>query len=549
MRRWFPVVAVLAALLPAMGSSATVVPGGSFIDDDGNLHEAAIEAIRAAGVTQGCSPVGDLYCPGAPVSRAEMAVFLVRALGVTSALPPYQGRFPDVAAGQWYTAFVEKLAELGITVGYPDGTFRPAAPVSRQEMAVFLVRALDEEANLPAYQGTFADVAPGPLSGYVERLAQLGITSGCATSPLRFCPFDQVLRDQMASFLARAFGLVVEAVPARPSVQGLALRLQRVASGLDRPVLVTAPAGDPRLFVVEQTGRIRIVAGGGVVATPFLDLTAEVKSGGEQGLLGLAFHPSYPTDPRFYVHYTDTAGDTRVVEYRVSADPDRADTASARRLLFADQPASNHNGGMIAFGPDGRLYVGLGDGGGANDQYGNAQNPASLLGKLVRIDLAGSTPEVFASGLRNPWRFAFDGPRLYIGDVGQGAWEEIDVVSVYDAGANLGWPVMEGLHCRTSGCAPSAFTLPVLEYGHGEGCSVTGGVVYRGAAIPELAGHYLYGDFCSGWVRSFRYTGGVTDARQWDALATPRLSSFGVDGLGEAYTVSLDGAVYRIVKG
>lgn len=549
MRRLVQVAAAALFLSTALPGGAAVAPGGSFVDDDGNVHEGAIEAIRAAGVTQGCSPVGDLYCPGAPVSRAEMAVFLVRALGVASALPTYQGRFPDVPAGQWYTASVEKLAELGITVGYPDGTFRPAAPVSRQEMAVFLVRALDEESNLPPFQGTFADVAAGPLSGYVERLAQLGITSGCATSPLRFCPSDQVLRDQMASFLARAFDLAVEAVPARPSVQELSLRLQPVVSGLDRPVLVTAPAGDSRLFVVEQSGRIRIVKAGALVATPFLDLTALVKSGGEQGLLGLAFHPSYPADPRFYVHYTDTAGDTRVVEYRVSADPDRADAASARQVLFADQPASNHNGGMIAFGPDGRLYAALGDGGGSNDQYGNAQNPGSLLGKMVRIDLAGPTAEVFAAGLRNPWRFAFDGLRLYIGDVGQGAWEEIDVVSVYDAGANLGWPVMEGLHCRTSGCAPSAFTLPVLEYGHGEGCSVTGGVVYRGAAIPELQGHYLYGDFCSGWVRSFRYTGGVADARQWDALATSRLSSFGVDGSGEAYTVSLDGAVFRIVKG
>ena len=556
------------AALPVM---AELPPGGSFIDDDGNGHEPNIEAIAAAGITTGCNPpIGDQYCPGNPVSRAEMAAFLLRATGGADSLPTYRGTFPDVPAGQWYTGYVEKLAELGISTGYTDGTFRPSGPVTRAEMAIFITRAIGEEGNLATSRGLFSDVpASAPYAAATERLYDLGITLGCATGPLRYCPADGVTRDQMASFLARAFGLAPVPPPPRPGPAQVRLERQLVAGGLTQPLFLDAPLGDNRLFIVEQPGRVRIVAGGNLLAAPFLDISDLVGTGGERGLLGLAFHPQYATNGRFYVNYTDTGGTSRVAEYVVSSNPDRAEKTTGRVLLSVPQPASNHNGGMLAFGPDGYLYIGIGDGGGGGDPSGNGQRPSTLLGALLRIDVnggstytvpagnpfvaGGGAAEVWAFGLRNPWRFSFDGQRLYIADVGQGQWEEIDVLTTADGGANLGWSIMEGNHCYkpSSGCNRTGLTLPAFEYGHGEGCSVTGGYVYRGTAIPELNGHYFYGDFCSGWVRSFRYTGGgVADTWDWsgDLGTVSALTSFGTDGQGELYVVSGGGNVYRIVR-
>lgn len=566
------VLALLVSLTTAMvgsGAWAALGPGGTFIDDDGNLHEPNIEAIAAAGITQGCNPpIGDRYCPADPVTRAQMAAFLLRATGQAENLPGYRGTFPDVPPGQWYTGNVERLAELGIVRGYDDGTYRPNGLVTRAEMAIFVVRALGEEASLVPVRGLFADVEPtAGYATYVERLYDLGITTGCRTGPLRYCPGDLVSRDQMASFLARAVGLTPLPPPPRPSPSSVRLQLRQVATGLTRPLFVDAPAGDSRVFIVEQPGRIRILSGGTLLPEPFLDISDLVSSGGERGLLGLAFHPDYAANGRFYVDYTDLAGDTRIGEYRVGADPARAERAGGRVIITVDQPAANHNGGMLAFGPDGYLYIGLGDGGGGGDPYRNGQQPGTLLGSILRIDVDGGTPyavppdnpfvagggapEVWTFGLRNPWRFSFDGRRLYIGDVGQGSWEEIDVLAT--GGVNLGWSIMEGTHCYNpaSGCDRSGLVLPVLEYGHGEGCSVTGGYVYRGSAIPELDGHYFYGDFCSGWVRSFRYAGdGIADRWDWSAdLGTiPSLTSFGTDGAGELYVTSATGTVYRIEK-
>ncbi|MDH5615141.1 MAG: PQQ-dependent sugar dehydrogenase [Acidimicrobiia bacterium] len=565
------ILAVALALAVAVPAAAELTPGGSFIDDDGNFHEPNIEAIAAAGITVGCKPpIGDQYCPGDPVSRAEMAAFLLRATGQADNLPAHRGTFPDVPAGQWYTGYVERLAELGFTLGYADGTFRPAGLVTRAEMSMFIVRAIGEEANLAPAGGLFVDVPATAWYGpSTERLYDLGITLGCGTSPLRYCPNDIVLRDQMASFLARAFGLAPIAPPPRPSLAQVRLQLVPVAGGLTQPLFLDAPPGDARLFIVEQPGRIRIVSGGTLIPAPFLDISDQVGTGGERGLLGLAFHPQYAGNGRFYVNYTDTGGATRVVEYLVSNDPNQADRATERVLLTIDQPASNHNGGMLAFGPDGYLYIGMGDGGGGGDPSGNGQRPSTLLGTLLRIDVdrgatytvpadnpfvaGGGAAEVWAYGLRNPWRFSFDGQRLYVADVGQGKWEEIDVLTTSAGGANLGWSIMEGEHCfnPSSGCSGAGLVLPVFEYGHGEGCSVTGGYVYRGSAIPELAGHYFYGDFCSGWVRSFRYTGnGVANTWDWQAdLGTvASLTSFGTDGAGELYAVSGAGTVYRIVR-
>lgn len=348
------------------------------------------------------------------------------------------------------------------------------------------------------------------------------------------------------------------------------VRLERVADGLDFPLHVTAPAGDPRLFVVEKTGRIRIVADGRVLEEPFLDLSAEVSRGSEQGLLSLAFHPDYASNGRFFVDYTDRAGDTRVVEFRVSGDPDRADPAPVRTVLAVDQPFSNHNGGLVAFGPDGMLYVGMGDGGGGGDPRGNGQDSGTLLGAILRLDVDAGDPyavpadnpfvdrpgargEIWALGLRNPWRFSFDRGtgHLYVGDVGQNRFEEVNAEPGDVGGLNYGWNVMEGDACfePDEGCDTRGLTPPVVVYDHGEGCSVTGGHVYRGAAIPDLAGTYFYSDFCSGFVRSFRLAGGVAvDERRWPELepAERGVSSFGEDAAGELYLTTEAGGVYRI---
>jgi glucose/arabinose dehydrogenase len=368
-----------------------------------------------------------------------------------------------------------------------------------------------------------------------------------------------------------------DAGPARPdttaSAANVTLRLREVARGLDAPVFVTAPRGDARLFVVEQPGRIRVVENGQLLAAPFLDLTSRVGYGGERGLLGLAFHPSYATNGLFFVNYTDRGGDTRVERYRVSTtDRNRADAGTSLLLLAVAQPFSNHNGGMLAFGPDGKLYVALGDGGSAGDPQGNGQNLGTLLGKLLRLDVdvgspysvprdnpfaarAGARTEIWAYGLRNPWRFAFDPPsnRIYIADVGQGRREEIDVARDSEGGINWGWNVMEGSDCYTgSSCRRDDLRVPVAEYDHGSdgGCSITGGYVYRGS-IAAIRGHYFYADYCRGWVRSLRLdaAGVVVERKEWSvgALASP--TSFGLDAAGELYVTSGEGRVYRFEAG
>ena len=350
--------------------------------------------------------------------------------------------------------------------------------------------------------------------------------------------------------------------------------LQAVAEGLTFPLYLTAPDGDPRLFIVEKGGTIRIVKGGALLPIPFLDISGQVSTGGEQGLLGLAFHPQYATNGRFIVHYTDPAGDTRVSGFRVSADPDVADAASEVSILADDQPFANHNGGQVLFGPDGYLYIMLGDGGSADDPDGRGQSLADLLGSILRVEpldgggyavpadnpfvsTAGARPEIWSYGLRNPWRAAFDPATgdLYIADVGQRQWEEVDVSTSADGagrGLNFGWNVMEGPACfRDPSCDQDAFELPVLSYDHGDGCSITGGFVYRGAAIPALQGYYFYSDFCQGWVRSFRFeNGSAVDQFQWPTLAPGgNVPSFGRDATGELYVMSTDGVVFKIVPG
>jgi hypothetical protein len=331
-------------------------------------------------------------------------------------------------------------------------------------------------------------------------------------------------------------------------------------------LFLTAPPDDPRLFVVEQPGRIRIIDDGTLLPVPFLDITDRVRSGGERGLLGLAFAPDYASSGEFVVNYTDSSGDTRVERYRATADPDVADPGSGRLILAVAQPFSNHNGGQVSFGPDGMLYIALGDGGSGGDPQGNGQNAETLLGSLLRLDpsvepygvppdnpfvgVAGARHEIWALGLRNPWRFAFDAAedRLYIADVGQNQYEEINVAAASAGGRNYGWNIMEATHCfSSSSCSNEGLTLPVLEYSHDDGCSVTGGFVYRGANLPDVVGHYFYSDFCSGWIRSFRISGAgqAIDRTNW-GLDAGRVLSFGQDAAGELYVLNADGVVYRL---
>ncbi len=347
------------------------------------------------------------------------------------------------------------------------------------------------------------------------------------------------------------------------------IALEAVAGGLENPVHLTAPPGDPRLFVVEQPGTIRIVEGGEVLSTPFLDLSEGVASGGERGLLSMAFHPEYGSNGLFYVDYTDTGGDTRIERYRVSNDPDVADPASATLILSIEQPFANHNGGLVAFGPDGWLYIGMGDGGSGGDPRGHGQDPGTLLGALLRIDVDAGNPfaippdnpfvgdpdgrdEVWAYGLRNPWRFAFDPAEgtLYVADVGQNDWEEVSVVDDAAVAPNFGWNVMEGAHCfGQTECDMDGLVLPVLEYPNGEGCSIIGGHVYRGDALPGLRGHYFYSDLCAGFLRTFRLEDGeAVERREWEVENRAPVLSFGVDGAGELHLLSGDGTVYRIVE-
>ncbi len=367
--------------------------------------------------------------------------------------------------------------------------------------------------------------------------------------PRVFAPSRAPLRRSALAFalLAGLFSAPTPASAAPPP-----LETTPVLAGLTQPVLVTsAKDGSNRLFVVEQGGVVRVAQPGANTSTTFLNITSRVLSGGERGLLGLTFHPAYETNGRFFVNYTrQPDGATVVSQFTVSADPNVGNAASEQVLFTIAQPFANHNGGMIEFGPDGLLYIGMGDGGGAFDPGNRAQNPAELLGKMLRFDVntAGSTPQVYALGFRNPWRWSFDRAdgRLIAADVGQSSREEIDVVT---QGANYGWRVFEGTMCTGVDAAkctdPSPYTMPIAEYTHTGGrCSITGGYAYRGSAGTMPAGTYLFGDYCTGEIF-------VLDSGQPTvALDTNMfISSFGEDEAGEVYVADHEnGAVHRIRK-
>jgi glucose/arabinose dehydrogenase len=361
----------------------------------------------------------------------------------------------------------------------------------------------------------------------------------------------RVLRLLIAALSAAALGVLAGSASGQ---RAASYDFATVAGGFDKPVYVTSAPGDPTtLYVVEQPGTIKIVKNGSVTGT-FLDLRGHVTTGEEQGLLSVAFHPQYTTNHRFYVDYTDTRGDTHVVEYRSSNGVAQASTG--RQILFVDQPYDNHNGGQLEFDRKGFLYVGMGDGGSGGDPENRAQNLKSRLGKLLRINPTrkGSDWQIVGFGLRNPWRFSFDrkNGNLWIGDVGQGAWEEVDYRNAARVGllANYGWSRFEG---KATFDPNKPFTnkgqlvSPVVVYSHSDGsCSITGGYVYRGTAVPAAAGRYFYGDYCSGTISSFKAGNGRLSAPRVEGKIDG-ISSFGEDGNGELYAVSVNnGTLYKL---
>ncbi len=344
-----------------------------------------------------------------------------------------------------------------------------------------------------------------------------------------------------------------------PPLQGLATEV--VADGFDQPILVTGAPGTDALFVVEREGVVHTVADGEIGDEPFLDLRDRLLSSSiEQGLLGLAFHPDYADNGRLFAYWTDPEGDSMLAEF-AATEPTVVDPDSMSVVLQIEQPAERHNAGMLLFGPDGLLYVSVGDGGSGGS---TGQDTDNLLGTILRLDVdtGGAEPyavpegnpfddEIWAYGLRNPWRFSIDPDQelIYIGDVGQEAFEELNVVSLDDAGTNFGWFTTEGDRCFRDGCDTEGLTDPVFQYSRDEGCSITGGWVYRGAAIPEFDGHYFYADWCKGFVRSLRYDGGrVSDQFDWtDDFGLGQVTSFGLDNDGELYVVTWDGGLHQVV--
>lgn len=420
--------------------------------------------------------------------------------------------------------------------------------------------------SLSSYRGTFREADSALMK--IARYALLAAILGCG--------------DRSATIWARGESGFT------PSGT---IRIEPVGSGFKRPVYATAPSGDPRLFIVEQAGVIRVVKDGAVLPRPFLDIRSLVHSDAEQGLLSMGFHPDFRSNGYFFVYYLDRTRHIRIDRFRVSPDPDVADSASKRAILSIDKPGWEHNGGLLKFGPDGMLYIGTGDGGNQARLSRNAQDSQSLLGKMLRLDVSEDSaygippgnpfhggkagrPEIWATGLRNPWRFAFDSAAglAYIADVGQWHREEVNVVRSNRAGTNFGWNVMEAGFCywtpgrgnwpsltgrvywkltrvfgRIPVCGHRRFELPAVEYIHGvDGCAVIGGSVYRGRLIPALVGQYIFSDFCGHWVRSFRYANGAAaDKQERKTADIGQVVSFGEDGFGEMYIVG-DKGVFRM---
>ena len=527
-------------------------PGLWFDDDDGSVDEAAIEALAAADVIRGCQP--RFFCPAEEVTRSQFASLLVRAF-------PHLG--PDDARdyfsdddGSVHEAAINALAAAGIADGCEPGSFCPADPIRRDQAATMLARALPGPG--PAGPDYFGD-DDGVHEAAINALAAAGIADGCG--PRSFCPADPIRRDQAATMLARALGLDVAEIEPVP------WKLELVADGIDGgPADLQAPTGDDRAFLATKQGEILIIADGAVSPQPFLDLTPEVQSGGaEQGLLGLAFHPDYAANAKFYVFYTGLDSHSHLYQYQTDPqNPNRADPATARRIITIEQNSHNgrHLGGQLQFGPDGYLYIAVGDG---QSEF-QAQNPGTLLGTIMRIDVDNGNPyaipadnpyadgqdglpEIWAYGLRNPWRFSFDGPHIYIADRGASLLEEINIAYASVGAINYGWNILQATRCHIPplNCDTTGLFNPQIEYPRNQGLSVIGGYVYRGGAIGEMTGHYFYSDYTGGWIRTLLYDNGqITQHRQWNQPNPAQVYSFGTDGHGELYLLTKN-AIHKIV--
>lgn len=463
-------------------------------------------------------------------------------------------------------------------IGSPAGTTL-AFPVDTSFSGSQWLKLAEKKGNtrrlsLTLSTSTGSDLAPLPITIGRRQALDLGLFSRFLPNRTGGAILDQNSQTQVLGEMIRVYsdpvlsiGTIIR-VPAYlipntlPQVQ-----LSTVVNGFTAPLYLTH-AGDEsdRLFVLEKTGRIKIIEGNSILPTPFLDIRNKVSTVSEQGLLGLAFHPNFESNRRFFVYYTDLAGDTVVSEYLSSSgDPDIADPNSERIILQVDQPAENHNGGQIDFGPDGYFYIALGDGGSAGDPSGHGQDLGDLLGSILRIDVNGSSPyqvpannpflnvpnaepEIWAYGFRNPWRFSFDRPtkRLFAADVGQNVLEEIDLVQ---RGGNYGWNIMEGSRCFSppSNCTRTGLQLPITEYTHDEGIAVIGGYVYRGTVFPSLYGKYIFGDFGSGTIWSLRQSAAGPWVRETLLQTNFLISSFGQDEQGELYVVDYDGKVYHLI--
>jgi glucose/arabinose dehydrogenase len=465
-----------------------------------------------------------------------------------------------------YTLFVAGCGGGGGSPGYSQGGGDPGPGTGQLALvvtnlpsgvdAVLRVTGPGDFKRDLTGSATLTDLAPGSYT-----VAAAGITAGAASYiPM---PASQAVQVKAGSSATAAISYAIKAA---------SLGLTEVANGLDNPVLLTAPPGDARQFVVERTGRIMVIQDGKLLAQPFLDLGSRISNAGEGGLLSLAFDPHYASNGYFYVHYIDQQQNITVERLLAMAGSSRAETTSGLVILRVPHTdTTSHYGGLLAFGPDGYLYLSTGDGGLELDPQGNAHNLDSLLGKLLRIDVSHASAaqpyavpaanpyagqprrrgEIWASGLRNPRRFAFDDAQLYIADVGQARREEVDIAAVSKGGLDYGWNTMEGSLCLADGCDRNGLALPAFEYGHGNvpdgPCAIVGGFVYRGSAMPELSGRYFYSDYCAGFLKSFvAGDGSVIDQRDWAVQAIGRVVSFGRDGQGELYLVTESGSIYKI---
>lgn len=559
MRRAGASVSVLAllagSLLGLLPTASSGTEHDGFTDIDGTTHEEAIRAVAGAGIVAG-HPDGT-YRPTMAVSRGQIATFLAAALD----LPPGESSGLFDVAGTTHADGIGAVVRAGIARGYPDGTFRPGEEVTRGQLATMLADGFElaDDDTL-----RFADVAGTTHESGVNAVAAAGVTVG--VSDRRFAPDATVTRGQTATFLARALQLI-DRVPPPPELPDLGrdpdldvgVSLTTVAT-MDSPT-AGAVGPDGALYLAERAGTVhRLTASG--VGPAVVDISAETSTGGERGLLGIAF-----SDDELFLSSTDDAGDTVLDGVALATDGTVLD-AERRTIYTHPQPFSNHNGGQVAVGPDGLVYLALGDGGGSGDPNGNGQDLTTALGSIVRLDpdagdsdaipadnpfvgVPDAAEEIFAYGLRNPWRFSFDRETgdLWIADVGQGRREEINRVSLDAApGANFGWNLMEGT-LGFAGSAPDDHVAPVYEYDtHGpQGCAVTGGHVYTGSAIPELRGAYLYADFCNGEVRALVVDAGGRVVDQGGlGVDGGQVVGFVEDADGETYVLDLGGQVRRL---